>query len=364
MESQYTSEGIISFLRGSNWLQEKANNKFVAYRAPNSMIDDFVLTVPQQQEAKSSIHLDRIVRTICELYNLSDEMAETMFSDSGNGTLSIQIVDEITASGTIPFHIYESHIQELKKILLHNASFCIVNDALGVDVPEEAETYLNKCEFMQTQKGSFVSRIKLPVGRITAPLIGVEALDSSVINNKLADVLSFVFEKVTTGIVAFDRPAIDEYSSLINVKLLTDISSFLKKTNAESVNFYFKPEQDFTRTIQSGCVDEAAYDNLDRYIEFVGNSLSSPVEISSWGKVVELKSHNVKGQRKSIVVNRNGRGVLPIHINSLTNDQYEIALEAHRSNRYIRITGRAVQRKYYLRMVEIDTFSIREIRAS
>lgn len=363
MDSQYSVDSVVSFLKGCNWLQEKANEKFVAYRAPNSMIDDFVLTVPRHLELKTGVHLDRIVRTICELYNISDEMSETIFSETGDGTLSIQVVDEITSGGSMPFHVFESHIQELKRILLHNASFCIVNDNLGVAVPEEAETYLNKCEFMQTQKGSFVSRIKLPVGRINIPLIGLEEIDSSTINNKLVDVLKFVFEKVTTGIVAFSRPSIDEYSSLINVKLLTDISNFLKRTNAETINFYYKQARSLTRTIQSGIVDESAYEHLDKYIEFVGNALSVPIEIDSWGKVVELKSHDVKSQKNYIVVNRNGRGVLPIHINSLTNEQYDVALEAHRSNRHIHIMGRALQRKHYLRMFEISSFSMRERRS-
>jgi hypothetical protein len=359
MESQYTVDSILSFLEGGNWSQEKATDKFIAYRAPRNLINNFSLTVPRQRIETNDIHLKRIVRTLCELYGISDEMSESLFSDIDNDTLSIQVVDEITAQGTIPFHVFESHIQEVKKILLHNASFCIVNDSLGVDIPEEAETYLNRCEFLQTQKGSFVSRIKLPSGRINLPLIGVEPLDSLSINNKLVDVLSFVFEKVVTGEVAFSRPMIDQNMSLINLKLLSDISSFLKKTNSETINFYYKQEHQVTRTVHSGVVDEIAYDNLDRYIEFVGNALSGPIEIDSWGKVVELKSHDVSGKRNFIVINRNGRGVPPLHISSLTNEQYEIALEAHKTNRQVHIIGSALQRKHYLRVFNVDSLSMR-----
>ncbi|WP_157887195.1 hypothetical protein [Hymenobacter sp. PAMC 26628] len=359
METPFNLNSILGFLKGNRWQLEKLNEKFIAYRAPDNVISDFVLTLPRKVPQDRDMKLARVVETISSLYDISDEMAETLFSEGDTNTLSIQISDEITSYGSIPFHVFEAHIQELRRMLLHNASFCIVNDALGVDVPEEAETYLNNCEFLQTQKGSFVSRIRLPEGNLVAPLIGVEALNSQAINNKLVDVLSFVFEKVTTGIVSFDKRAIDQNLALINVKLFTDISNLLKRTNAESINFYYKQEQSDTRAIQSGIVDGAAYDNLDRYINFVQDSLSSPVDIDSWGKVVELKSHDVNGQRNYIVINRNGRGVLPLHISSLNNEQYETALEAHRSSRQVHIAGRALQRKYYLRVFEITSLSMR-----
>ncbi|WP_147320707.1 hypothetical protein [Hymenobacter lapidiphilus] len=350
---------IIQFLYKKGWHDYKITNRFHKMSAPESISSSVKITLPltDNNEFDNSL-LHKVVDFISEFYEFpSGELISSFIKNSA--IFSTQLIDESTTHGNVPFLRYEHHLQELKNLLLNNASFGVSGKHYVKDIPEEANTYLNLCSFLQTERGSFISKIQLPSSiDLSVNLFEEYSVQSDSINNKLGSVLKFVVDDI------YKSPANDIYSvehvkqnaQLINIDVFENINNIFKRTGVGEINFALLGA-DFDLKIESGVVGVDEFKQLENYIDLASTVFANHVEIDSRGRVIQLRSSHAKGSKNLVIISRSQSNLKPIHV-ELENNQYDLAITAHKAKSNVFIKGTALETKQYLRIVRLMDFHV------
>lgn len=351
---------VKQFLARKGWDSYKITDRFQKLSAPEEIGDSVKLTLPitDTNEYDSAL-LRKVVEFIAELYEYSREDLLSAFLQ--NTTIfATQLIDETTTYGNVPFLKYEHHVQELKSLLLNNASFAISKEHYVSNIPEEANTYLSLCNFLQTSKGSFVSKVQLPKAvELSANLFSEYAVQSSSVNNNLGSMLKFVIDDIYKARESdiYTVEHVKANAERININVLESINSLFKRTCVKEINFYLI-DTELDLKIESGPVGGEEFKQLENYIDLASAVFSNHVEIDSRGKVVQLRSSDTKGSNNLVVINRLQRGLKPIHV-IVDDSRYDLAITAHKTKGSVAIKGTALETKNYLRIVRLVEFSIK-----
>lgn len=358
-------EKIISFLTNRNWLVAGDNAKFTNYRPPADLQlpEGFTISIPNSNNFQDFLQfIDNTLEIIGTLYNYSIEELKLML-DKEQSIFTIRIYDEKTKDGRISLTRFEQVIERIKGILLDTASFVIDKNPLSFRVPPEALKYLNLCEFIETQKGSFVAKIQLPQKELIKDneLFDRNEIYSEEINNKVRDVLTFVNNEVFSNPNKIDvtDDFLIENESNINLKLLKNIESFYLNADLKNIDFTFSSVLE-TDKIESQNITKFKINHLTELIEDVSNKTIETAEMTFRGQIISLKSKDPDGS-KNVVILGGVYNELPVIANvKLDSEHYKEAIEAHKLKQYINITGTAKKTKTRIGFTIIDTFQIEE----
>lgn len=352
---------IKNFLSRKGWSVYKRTERFTKYALSNSGYDEPVyLTLPHSEENdRDAAVLIKVVDFISDFYEYEPEDLSYALVKQ-KVIFSAQLVDESTKYGEVPFVKFENHIQELKNLLLSNASFSVHKRHYTADVPEEANTYLNSCNFLQTAIGSFVSKVQLPsANSLSTSLFAEYTVQSDSINNMLGSVLGFVVNDIYNAREEeiFSVEHVTSHADIININVLENVNSLFRKTGVSQINFgLFGPELDLS--IQSGPVGGSEFKQLDQYIELAQAVFSNQFDIEAYGKITQLRSSDTSGDGNLVVINRFQRGLKPLHV-ILSSSQYDLAITAHKTGSSVFIRGIASETKKYLRVTRLADFKMR-----
>jgi len=350
---------VIRFLDKKGWTDYKITDRFHKMSGPESIGSSVKVTMPltDNNEFDNSL-LHKVVNFISEFYEFpAGELISSFIKNSA--IFSTQLIDESTVYGNVPFLKYEHHLQELKNLLLNNASFGVSGKHYVKDIPEEANTYLNLCSFLQTERGSFISKVQLPSSvDLSINLFEEYAVQSDSINNKLGSILKFVIDDI------YRSPASDIYSvehvtqnaQLINIDVFENINNIFKKTGVSEINFALLGAE-FDLKIESGVVGTDEFKQLENYIDLASTVFANHVEVDSRGRVIQLRSSHARGSKNLVVISRLQSGLKPIHVELETN-QYDLAITAHKAKSNVFIKGTALETKQYLRIVRLVEFRV------
>lgn len=356
-------EKIILFLTNRNWLIAGKNAKFGNYRPPADLHlpDGFTISIPNSNNFKDfQQFIDNTLETIGILYNFSIEELKLML-DQEQTIFTIRIYDEKTKDGRISLTRFEQVIERVKGILLDTASFVIDKNPLSFKVPPEALKYLNLCEFIETQKGSFVAKIQLPQKELIKDneLFDRKEIYSEEINNKVRDVLTFVNNEVFSNAnkINVTDDYILENLSNINLKLLKNIELFYLNADLKNIDFTFSSVLE-TDKIESQNITKLKINHLTELIEDVSNKTIEIAEMTFRGQIISLKSKDPDGSKNEVILGGVYDG-LPVIANIKPNSEhYKEAIEAHKLKQFINITGMAKKTKTRIGFTNIDTFEI------
>ena len=196
-------ELLESFLVRRGWTRAEEEGRTHAYAPPEELglPTGYRLFLPKQQTGSGvEATLVRVQAVLQDVYELSEEQLNAVISTT-DFILSIQLEGRRFDLGSIPLLQFEGMIDKLKKVLLNTASFVLTEGRRVVAEPVEAKDYLERCRFLQTEVGSFVAKVQLPTEQELAPpgLFGSDPVMSNEVNDRLADVLSFVTQRVLQG---------------------------------------------------------------------------------------------------------------------------------------------------------------------
>ena len=350
---------VTQFLNKRGWTDYKITDRFHKMSGPEDIGNSVKVTLPltDNNDFDNSL-LYKVVDFISEFYDFPDGELISLFIKN-SAIFSTQLIDESTVHGNVPFLKYEHHIQELKNLLLNNASFSVSKKHYVKDIPEEANTYLNLCSFLQTARGSFVSKVQLPSSvDLSLNLFSEYAVQSDSINNNLGDVLGFVVNgiyKADEGDI-YSVEHVTQNAQIINIDVFENVNNIFKKTGVKEINFALLGA-DFDLRIESGVVGIEEFKRLENYIDLASAVFSNHVEIDSRGRIVQLRSSHLKGSKNLVVISRLQKGLKPIYVD-LESDQYDLAITAHKAKASVFIKGTAVETKQYLRISRLVEFSI------
>jgi hypothetical protein len=318
---------------------------------------DYRLYLPQSDETEGGREVvSRVVRALADLYDLSDDDVLSVIG-ALDSILAIQLRSRDYESGSLPFLRFEGVIEKLRKTLLHTAAFVLTDTPTVETVPEEAQTYLARCRFLQTAVGSFVARVQLPEREpLAEATLFDEAVPSTDVSATLVDAFAFVTGRVlTSDNSVFTDEAFEENAHAINIDVFRDIGELLEKSGADNVNFTLTSSSG-EQTISSGRLTPEGFARLDTFVEFARQRLAADQQIDVIGRIVELRSRRPDRRRNHVGV----AAILDDHevfiAMTMGKQDYPYAVMAHNRNRLVRVKAAVRRLKTQLRVIKLEVF--------
>lgn len=357
------SEKIITFLVNRAWQVAEETNNFIALRPPEvfNVNNDFRIHIPKQLDRiDSERFIENILEIVADFYDLTIDDLNVVLKNE-NTVMKVRVYDDQTEEGKMPLTRFEELVEKVRSILSDTASFVIDRSVTSTRVPEEVSRYLNLCNFMQTEKGSFVAKIQLPSKELIKEreLFDREEIFSEEINQKLNEVLNFVQTDIFEGNPEITEDYLIENETKINLKLFKDIESFFDKAKLKNIDFSFHNISS-SSTVVNQNITPLKLHKLNQFVEQIESHSFEIGDFSFTGHIIALKSKNPDGLRNSVTFS----GIhdnLPMVANAnLDSEHYKDAIEAHKLKQNITIKGLAKRTKTRARFIEITNFEIEE----
>ena len=336
---------ILSFLINRTWQVSEKTESFISLRPPIefNLNDDFRLHIPSQiNKIDSERFIENILEIIADFYDLTIDDLNVVLKNE-NTVLKVRIYDIQTEQGRIPLTRFEELIEKIRFILSDTASFVIDRSVTSTRVPEEVSRYLNLCNFMQTERGSFVAKIQLPSKELIkdSELFDRHEIYSEEINNKLSEV--FLIEN----------------EAKINITLLKNIESFFDKAKLKNIDFSFHSISN-SKTIVNQNITALKLFKLNQFVEQIESHSFEVGNFSFTGNIIALKSKNPDGLKNSVTFAGINDDMVMVATANLDSEHYKDAIEAHKLKKSITVTGLAKRTKTRARFIEITKFEIQE----
>jgi len=343
-------------LLGRGWLPKQRNDRFERFEAPalSAIPPEMTLILPAATEAPDlSPVLARLLITVSDLYGVAPEQLAPVLTNTDT-VLSLQVDDEYTKDGTIGLSRFEGLVESLQSMLLDAAAFAVSEDPLIEEIPRQAHLFLENCRFLQTARGSFVANVQLPAAaKVSSVLFPEDAPTAEAVSQRLLDTLGLVVGPVfASHSEVFSDRFVAEHLDLLNVNVLTDIRDLFNRAGDSSLSFSFMAV-DSTNAVATGALTPGKRAAVAEYVKFVTDRVASTTEIDTKGHIVELRSRDPKSYRNYILVQAPVENELVYVGLRLSKQLYQVAIQAHRDNRAVRIRGRAKRLKTQYKVVEL-----------
>ncbi|MDI9356762.1 MAG: hypothetical protein QM536_07065 [Chitinophagaceae bacterium] len=358
---------ILLFLTNRAWQISEQTDRFTLLRPPIEFHfnEEFRLHIPRQiNKINSERFIENILEIIADFYDLTIDDLNVVLKNE-NTVLKVRVYDDQTKQGIMSLTRFEGLVEKIKLILSDAASFVIDRTVTSTRVSEEVSKYLNLCNFMQTEKGSFVAKIQLPSKELIKhnglELYGRQEISSEEINQKLREVLTFVKQNIFEfeGDTQVTEEYLIENETIINIKLFKDIESFFDKTNLKNIDFSFHNIAN-SDTIVNQDITPLKLHKLNQFVEQIESHSLEYGDFSFTGFITELKSRNPEGFRNNIAFTGIHNGIHMVASVKLDSENYKSAIEAHKLKKKITITGLAKRTKTRAKFIEIKGFEIQE----
>jgi len=358
-----THQNVIRYLTNRGWTLNETTTKFQKYSAPENLgfSNEYILPIPYNNE---TVDYQRFLRNniniICDIYELTEEELEVVIQEN-NSIFTIRINDEDTATGKIGFKRFEELINGIQDLLLDSASFVLSPSLQTKKRPEEATRYLNQCNFLQTEIGSFIAKVELPENQVIREAdMYEEEIKASHVNDKLKSVLNYVKTQVfNSPNDEFNQTHIEEHLGNINLNILKDIEKIYDKTESRNIDFYFSDIEESVRIETEEVFNNSLY-KLTNLIDVIDQTFEEENVESISGRILNLKSNNPEGSRNEITIGALYNDIAIKAKANLNSEDYQNAVDAHKYRRNIQITGLLKKMKTQYKFVEVHDFSVSE----
>lgn len=360
--SIFKEEYIIKFLLSRGWAIEREGNLFI-YLKPrdnSSFPDNFMLEIPKFIKTTQKSYDNYIVRLIEDLliYLPSDENVDELkiiFSEN-KSIIKYRVFDYENIDGTISFLNYIDSLEIFKKMLSQSVSFVSTQKQIFASSKIESDIYLARCRTLQTEKGSFISKIEVPNDEIYTLISEVDSLE---VNNKLFDVIDFAQDQILQPKedIKITENYVSDYKEYINFDLLQSLKDLYSKTNFNNIEFALTNMTAHRKIATEKVQIRLPYFN--KYLKEVKNILLETQSIEIIGFVKKLMSNSPKNSHTNEVVLEtvisNSKEKIKIILKS---EEYIEAIEAHKNEYPILIRGKAKQGKTMIYIRDIEKFEV------
>lgn len=355
---------IAEFLTSQGWVQgrEKAGLRY--YDAPASMgvTGGFAVALPTDPLRPGIDNL--IVSALDTLGSLYDRNLSGLYEQvaatndlTSPTTLSVRFLDDQTAQGVMPLPSIAAFVTGIEKTIYEAVKFKIGDTSKST--VEKASRFLRDCAFLQTARGSFVASIELPAVMLRQPQLFPDsppALASSQVCTSLFSAIKFLNEHILQSTVDYEtHDLIANALELFNPELLDALSTVLIGPEVAEIEFAMRTG-DQRRATSTGQLTPEITGRLREYVKFIREHLHGIDLIDVQGPIVELRSRDPHGNRNHIGIATTLQGDRTFVTATLNNEQYDVAVVAHRAKGVVRLKGKGMQLKTQLRVTEIEIF--------
>lgn len=359
--SSHLFSSVEAFLREAGWAEVKVGRSAKFFSPPRDLGLDtkFAIAIPLRESVSvSSNLLYETVRVLQEIYGkpLNELLHEAEIPDSTSPwLLKARLLGDSIGSGTISLTKLDGYISQLTKSLFEVAKFKLGGEDKLQKL--QARNFVEKCQFMPTEAGSFITAIEIPHEEIRPSDLISPSLTSQEIASNWFSAVDFLNTSVLRGSEDYfmSDSAVGDAIRFLNVPLAESLSKLIGGTAVSQFEFELKT-QTGRRSSSTGNLDQNAHQRLDGFVKFFRDSLINESNLSVEGKIFELRSRDPEGNRNHVAIRANIFGDLVVLSMTLNNQDYQTAIQAHRQGRSVRIVGDAVRLKTQTRITRLDSF--------
>lgn len=354
-------KNIIDLLKYRNWtMQESSNSKFNVFLPPAELDfepsyrlhiynkynnSDFVNSIAKSLEILAQIYINDDL----------DELGSIVIEDRQILSFHIESEHVINGKPSIPF--FDTLIHRAKDLLQETANFSVLKQPHFFDNSEEAERYLNYCNFFKNDVGSLITKIQLPNNEdIKEGNLFDKAIKGNEINHNLLKVTSFI----NTEILNKDDFELDDDFLLTNrdyisVNISNKLKSLYSGIDYSNIEIELKGTNinEFTA---ANNLDKVKLNKLSAFSKTVKEKMKEISENDFYGKIVELKSKDVDSDKNIVIVEGLVKKVKKKISIPLNSSQIKLAADAFKSNKTVLINGILEKEKSQYRVIELKEF--------
>ena len=299
-----------------------------------------------------------LIENLCSLYDITEELLLVEFQSMNKIKDLSQQSDIIKAMfnhgkkmGSIPFVLAKNTLDNLYSLLLYSASYEFNPEPFCKVPDKQARIIVDTLNFPHTFDSSFGMGIELPINdtdnelnivsvmpiqrKISKRIFsGLMSLDNAMKNQNI----KYLLEDVNNG---FNANMCESLSGITRHLGKNDIMFDLSLNGDIKSNFIYKPIQ-----LNSDCTDILR----EAYLEIKKSSVINEVTVEGLIKILEDKSKFNTGKennsKKQITIfwKKDFDKEIKVKI-KLTNEQYELAIHAHKNHFLVSITGDLIQKR-------------------
>jgi hypothetical protein len=356
MNTQLILHNLNDLLIHRNWTLEERGTKYDIFAPPvdlnfeNSYRLFIYNKINNSDFEKVSV---KNLGIIAQIYNEDiDELHSIVVEDKQILTLHIEKEDIADGKPSMPF--FNKLMSNSKDLLQVVANFTVQQKAHYFDEREEAERYLNYCNFFKNDAGSLITKIQLPNKEaILEETLFDKSIEGHQINKKLLDVTAFI----NRDIIALDNFEPSDEFLLENKDFVSvNVSDKLKKLYADA------EYSNIDISLKGTCINDASraeglnkekVGNLTKFSRTVKEKIKEISQNVVYGKIVELKSKDVDSDKNTIVVVGTIKNVQSAITVELSSEQIKQAAESFKNNKTVEITALFEKEKTQYRVKDL-----------
>lgn len=358
------AENVRAFLAQAGWRQEKQAKGLVFFSPPESLRfrGKYSVALPDGvPKPNMAGMLYGAVNSLADIYGFGSigalvNRAASLVDSSRPAKIVTRFVDSSTAKGGLPLTALAAYAAGLEKGLYNSAKF-----KLGRETKENkiiAEQFVKECVFLQTEHGSFITKVEIPYGILRqGDLFGAEPVVSTEVCSSIFSGLQFLNDRILGGDDDFESPLIVEnIIALFDVELLESLTGVVVDPQIDSLEFSLEIGTQI-RTSSTGWLSDDRRDRLKKFLKFVRDQMRSEREVEISGSIVELRSRDPNGHNNHILLVSDFQGDRTFASATLNNEQYRRAVDAHKNKREVRLKGSITRLKTQVRFNSLAEFS-------
>lgn len=190
-----------------------------------------------------------------------------------------------------------------------------------------------------------------------ADLTGHGEVHTAQVGAALFSGIEFLVSRVMNEASGDADSDIEAAMGLFSIESVDALSKLVVAPGMEQVEFAFSAGR-ARRTADTGQITAEKVERLHEFVSSVKRHLIDERDLDVVGAIVELRSRNPEGDRNYIRVLTRYHGDRTIIGATLTNDQYQRAVDAHKKRRFIRLVGSGVQMKTQIRMRKVEELQV------
>lgn len=361
--SQLT-ERLREFLNEAGWRQGRQERGLIFFYPPESLgiQGKYSVALPEgtaEQGVGNLLH--GVANSLTDIYgygNLGDLLNRAAsLSDLSEPTrLVTRFIDGTTRRGVMPLASLASYASNIEAGLYRSAKF-----KLGAETKEAkliAQRFVKDCLFLQTEQGSFIAKVEVPNTVLKqGDLFGGEPLVSTEVCSSLFSAIQFLNERILGDDGSFESPeTLENAISLFDVELLESLTKVMVGPEMETIEFSLEVGTQ-VRTSSTGWLSDERKNRLKDFLNFIRDQLRGEDDLDVSGSIVELRSRDPEGNKNYIRVVSIFHGDRTFVSATLSNEQYQRALDAHRNKRQVRLRGNGTRLKTQIRLAEVTEFT-------
>ena len=214
----------------------------------------------------------------------------------------------------------------------------MINKPHFFDNREEAERYLNYCNFLKNDVGSLITKIQLPNNEdIIEKTLFDSALKANQINKNLINITDFVNNEILAQEnFEPDDDFIINNKKYISVNVSDKLKSLYKDIEYSDIEFSLKGVDTF-ETTKAIDLSREKVNNLGSFSRKIREKMKEISEdfVDLTGKIVKLQSKDVDSDKNTITIESIINNVKKDVSVKLSSDQIKLAAEAFKDSKTI-----------------------------